>query len=170
MSKLKQFLIFGIVLGCCAAIFPAKKIWLHSQREKQRQLKNSELAWGKARAPILARIIEQVDGDIITLEGQISTQFNVVAFEWRLPDGVQMIDGDIQNQMTKTSNDKVLKTFIKIKKPSSIAFPHILFRAFDPNTEIGTNAVYNLAPSPQEKEIVETVKEHFQSRGNTYVK
>lgn len=166
MSKLNQALLLAFVM-IFAGVFAAQAVAKKSQKHGHVTHHTPDV-WGKAKAPLLTRIVETESDDGVILEGQINTEFTTVTVEWTLPEGVELVEGQLQQQMSKPSQ-KIVSSKIKVRKPANIE-GHIVFRAFEPNSGSGSNTVYNLNPDPQEQEMVETVKEHFRARGNTYIK
>lgn len=176
MSKL-NYLLSAMILGAVTAgAYPAFKLWKHSHKETHSHTplssedENTKL-WGKARAPVLTRIVSlENDGTEFVLEGQINTQYQTIAIEWKLPEGVELLEGSLKDQIQRSGNS-LIKHVLRVRKTQTeLEFSNVLMRAYDPQSEIGSNAIYNLRPDPKEKEMIETVREHMKARNNTFIK
>jgi hypothetical protein len=126
-------------------------------------------AWGKAQGDIAVRIVEEEAGNgYVTLRGEVQTVLDSVNFEWKLPDGVTVSDGNSTGLITRQPNEKTLITKITVRVSSEISKPHIVFFAYmDRNGHrLGNSRVFSLTKTEEEKNQTLKIQQIMKDRGD----
>lgn len=124
--------------------------------------------WGKASGPVQARIefLEQ-NGNRVQLEGQIRSTLPQFKVQWKLPPGVRLVEGSLEETIQQPSEQATLhsrKLVVEVTWP--LEKPHLVLRAAqnDSPDSLGASTVFNLDPSLIEMEKEEIIRAHMQSR------
>ena len=144
-----------------------------SQQQTQRlpsQLFNEETRlWGKAVGPIQLRLeFKEQKGNHVVLEGYIRSTLQNFEVEWKLPEGVKLIEGQLKDAIQQANNESTVhKRQITVDVTWPLENPHLVLRAAEnaDRDALGASTVFNLDPSLEDMEKEEIIRAHMQSRG-----
>lgn len=109
---------------------------------------------GKSGGPVQVRVLEvSKDDDVVTLEGQVTSKFDNINLEWKLPDGVGLISGALQETAAHSNEGPISRTII-VKVAPGVDPSRIVFFAYAQkgNDKVGMTYVHNLRETEEEKE------------------
>ncbi len=171
MSKLNNIALctislFPLVVGIVFSTFSKKTVAEDAPHSTALLSKEAQL-WGKAHGPVQARIdFKEQSGDRVTLEGHIRSSLENFEIEWKLPVGVKLVEGQLQEKIQQTPGWKehVRTLVVEVKWP--LEKPHLVLRAAENQTANarGASTVFNLDPSMWEMEKEEIIRAHMKSR------
>ncbi len=158
MSKI-IFTLFALILGTGV-------LMIH--KPTQRSLASQ--AWGKSRSDVSVRIIErEATPNEIALTGEVQTDFENIQVEWRLPEGVSLVEGQFTETLQKNAQESLLRSKIKVSLPAFPVEGHIVFFAYkeENGRKTGHSRVFSLRRSQEKQQHVEKVKAMMRSKSVT---
>jgi hypothetical protein len=170
MSQLKKCVLLFIFLaiGMTSYIVFAKA----GQKSLRAEIE-SPFKWGKGLGPIQVRIEEKdKKNGIVTLEGQVSTKLPFVNIQWKLPEGVTLVSGNLTELVEQNPDETIITRTISVKATPQMKVPHIVFFVYTENEEKqrGNTAIYNMNRSGEETEKLEQIRGMMKARENQPVK
>lgn len=175
MSKLKITSIFILAVATLMALpYGASKYWgsqksnLSTQRFPAQLLSEETRLWGKAVGPIQLRLeFKEQKGNHVVLEGHIRSTLKNFEITWKLPEGVKLVDGQLNEPIQQASSDPTEhRREIVVDVTWPLENPHLVLRAAESSNAdaVGASTVFNLDPSLEEMEKEEIIRAHMQSR------
>lgn len=132
---------------------------------------SSSTPWnGKSGGPIQVRVLEvEKDGDVVTLEGQVTSKLDNIHIEWKLPEGVSLVTGTLEETVTRSNNSSLISRTMVVKVAPGTDPSRLVFFAYVPrgNEKVGTTYVHNLRETAEEKEKTQKIRQFMKSRNSS---
>lgn len=159
MSKI-VFSLFAIILVSAVTL-------ISQPVQQKRDPASLNVAFGKARSDVAVRIIERENnGAQISLTGEISTQFDEMEVEWKLPNGVTLSSGSQTETLHRQGDETILRSRVTVNVPNDLVVPHIVFFAYTmrDGVRVGHSRVFNLKKTGETKAHIAKIKKMMAKR------
>jgi hypothetical protein len=155
--------LFGMYLIC--AIFP-EMAFAHGQNNE-----SSDDIWGKPNAPVLVKIQEiHKTGNIVELRGLVRSKYSQLKIEWKLPDGAELVSGELNKSVNKKPDGSFAQETIKVDIGNAKDEPIVFIGFFEQNGErMGHSRVYKWNAPADHQVTVEKVRAKMKARKAKFV-
>lgn len=171
MSKLKFVLSTFFAVSSLAGIYLFCKSSPEIAFANSKHTEPTQELWGKPNAPVLVKVQElKKSGNIVELRGMIRSKFPQLNIEWKLPEGAEIVSGDLHKSVNQKSDGSFTQETIKVDIGNAKDEPIVFVAFVEQNGErIGHSRVYKWNVPTEHQDTVEKVRAQMKARKSKFV-